>query len=1854
MRDRSVDSGAPLVTITPLPPIQTNMQTNLPIPTKLGTDRDMDVDSRPHSQRQPEAPINPHAPHQNETQPQMMEIDTPGPGDRNEGGNMSNSLTSRVLPSVGRNRADDISLAASGHAPQKGQNPYESNIAQDDSSHLKGENNSTENQKSEWKRHNSALRNSTDFDVRMGTSSVAEDKDGDLSMGMRRWESVTTKSGGGGANEGIGNTEAMDSTATVDRHTWGVNSGNVSRHAHAQSHNMAIPQSSNHPIRQQQHLPQTLSSSKQHPHLPLHHPSSSVAQPQSDPSSHPPEQPQQQQQHHHAQKPSVPAPTSVPAPKPPANPSPDSSPILKQSVPNVMPIQHPVGPSSPSRAASSGPAASAGHSESQTKSTRTPVKPVVLPGVAAPSTGSASPQAPSDREARQDNEPNSPRLNPSSRPQADSGRLEQAYNSPLTQPSRNPQQQEQQQEQQQQHRKQQQKQEQQEQEQPQPQQEEQQQKSKQQPQQQQQEQQQSQPPPPPQQKHLKVEDALAYLEKVKRQFSDQQNVYNQFLDVMKDFKAQNIDTSEVIKRVSELFRGHKDLILGFNTFLPPGYKIQFTENLATGTLNAGFVGPHGDFSELPTYRNSTTKPPTARFGQNRSKPVAAPPKPSKENVKRVPSTPVQPGNSTTTAALVTNNSSSSAAAGKEPVQIAANGPSAKHVAGHTSSKAPQKQQQSMTPKQSIKEEEVRQPQQSASVPLVQKSVEGHQAKSVEFERAITFMTQIKERFSKESDTFTQFLGAMKHFRDEQKSIREVFDTVAHLFGPHKDLLMKFKEFIPHSQKPSSDRNADSPLFLPPNRPPSPNPTSKVAKNGRDLKFFEKMKVQLGNNKSHLYIEFIKCLSLLSQGIVSQEELVLLTSGILHECPEAQTAFLNYLESFGNNDSSNSSLDDSSSSSSEKGDAPIDEARLQYYKTKQMSEIAAECGIDSIVSYRRMPRDFPKIHYSGRSPQERRILNDTWVNITTGSEDFAFVRKNGCEDNLFRAEDDRYELDMVISTNRATIQKLEVVVSTMSKLSPAEKTRHALATGVLSAIHFNSIRRIYGPHGDEVVSQVRMNPSVAVPIVIPRLKQKDAEWRKVRNEMNKFWRDIGERNFHRSLDHRFGFFKMIDKKDLNMKSLLLDLMDPASSQTARDYEMTRARNYAIPKGAGSTFDRSGATKAVLEAARIAHDYAPRSLRLKFENLWMHKTTFNLIEAASSDEASVGLRRCIAEFGKILEDFFDVDLETGLRRGSEPEDAMETDDAKPKQQANKKSEEKRREFAAANTIDRDVLFGDEAIYVMFRLYHILYERVFTAFEMAHEQVSDRERRERLNEIAGNRVSTESIVKPRLMKFASEKETDGGFALGPETGDGMDVFSRFLEYARPFVRSKLDSSRYEERCRVLLGTGAYCVFTLDKVMQRLIKQIQAVFGSDRVAQELMVIFEKARAAKERNSQRVGGKLDPEGMVELYSIATSRLLSEMRQPGTHLIRFERDYCELRERVLEVGDVRLRRSGVFPDDENSPKSVNVREVTRDKKGCVFSIEVLGETGDEEHFRALEERQECIDSFLGFCASYEDCKVHGPSRDGSFDNGNNVMNSVSGSGAYDGNEYGQTSSRRNKNHGGSDGYGNHHEHMNSNHKSGGGKSQGSGRNGGHSKGTSSVKQRERERERERNRDGTGGSSNKRNNNWSMDVNHANNKSSGANIMRSIDNKRRRLDSQLRRYQPSERKHMIRRAMATVVDNGLRCKMDTNGAVRYMAGTLDWSFTPGRKRRWSDIMLASSSELRKQNEEQRSTKKLRNFLTEYHSKKKDSGNAVVISLATSSRSHSGDDGGGNHANGGSGKRRDRGEGGKGKNRSNSNN
>ncbi|CAD5209235.1 unnamed protein product [Bursaphelenchus xylophilus] len=110
--------------------------------------------------------------------------------------------------------------------------------------------------------------------------------------------------------------------------------------------------------------------------------------------------------------------------------------------------------------------------------------------------------------------------------------------------------------------------------------------------------------PPSRNRPLMVDDALQYLEQVRQQFSDNPEVYSNFLEVMKDFKSQDIDTQGVIRRVSQLFVDHPNLITGFNTFLPSGYEVQVHGNMLriiepTGVTNL----PMGGQSNETGFRN---------------------------------------------------------------------------------------------------------------------------------------------------------------------------------------------------------------------------------------------------------------------------------------------------------------------------------------------------------------------------------------------------------------------------------------------------------------------------------------------------------------------------------------------------------------------------------------------------------------------------------------------------------------------------------------------------------------------------------------------------------------------------------------------------------------------------------------------------------------------------------------------------------------------------------------------------------------------------------------------------------------------------------------------------------------------------------------------------------------------------------------------------------------------------------------------------------------------------------------------------------------------------------------------------
>ncbi|KAL7304467.1 hypothetical protein TKK_0003261 [Trichogramma kaykai] len=74
------------------------------------------------------------------------------------------------------------------------------------------------------------------------------------------------------------------------------------------------------------------------------------------------------------------------------------------------------------------------------------------------------------------------------------------------------------------------------------------------------------------------DNALSYLDEVKYQFEDQPWVYDEFLSLMRKFNMQELDTRGIMRRLRKLFHGHRELIVGLNQFLPPGYKLETNDD----------------------------------------------------------------------------------------------------------------------------------------------------------------------------------------------------------------------------------------------------------------------------------------------------------------------------------------------------------------------------------------------------------------------------------------------------------------------------------------------------------------------------------------------------------------------------------------------------------------------------------------------------------------------------------------------------------------------------------------------------------------------------------------------------------------------------------------------------------------------------------------------------------------------------------------------------------------------------------------------------------------------------------------------------------------------------------------------------------------------------------------------------------------------------------------------------------------------------------------------------------------------------------------------------------------------------
>uniref|UniRef100_A0A8C8DY34 Paired amphipathic helix protein Sin3a n=1 Tax=Oryzias sinensis TaxID=183150 RepID=A0A8C8DY34_9TELE len=802
--------------------------------------------------------------------------------------------------------------------------------------------------------------------------------------------------------------------------------------------------------------------------------------------------------------------------------------------------------------------------------------------------------------------------------------------------------------------------------------------------------------------NLAVEDALSYLDQVKLQFGNQPQVYNDFLDIMKEFKSQSIDTPGVINRVSQLFKGHPDLIMGFNTFLPPGYKIEVQTNDLVNVTTPGqihYITPHGI------------------------------------SVQNIPAT------------------------------------------GASSQPSTQPQQQSL-PQAGLH---------TTTIPPVA---------PVEFNHAINYVNKIKNRFQGQPDIYKAFLEILHTYQKEQRNAKEaggnytpalteqeVYTQVARLFKNQEDLLSEFGQFLP-----DANNSVKKPKMM--GKDHSLTELGKISTSTETM-FFEKVKKALRSAEG--YENFLRCLYIFNQEVISRTELVQLVIPFLGKFPELFTWFKNFL---GYRESSYGETSHAESLPKERSTEGI-AMEIDYASCKRLGS-----------SYRALPKSYQQPKCTGRTPLCREVLNDTWVSFPSWSEDSTFVssKKTQYEEHIYRCEDERFELDIVLETNLATIRVLETVQRKISRMSAEEQLRFRLDNtlgGSSEVIHRKAIQRIYGDKAHDIIDGLKRNPAASVPIVLKRLKMKDEEWREAQRGFNKIWREQNEKYYLKSLDHQGINFKQNDTKMLRSKTLLNEiemLYDERQERTSEEAGTPPASSPHMT----FTYDDS---QILEDAAALIIHHVKRQVGIQKEDKFKIKQIINHFIPDL----------LFARRGELS----DVEEE-------EEEEDAEVDEGGPKKHNGLSGRSPvKSKLLFSNTTAQKLRGADDAYnlflvnnywYVFFRLHHILCSRLLRIYGQAEKQIEEEAReREWEKEVLG--LKKDKNEHPAIQLKMKE----------PVDVEVEDYYSVFLEMVRNLLDGNMEPAQYEDSLREMFTIHAYVAFTMDKLIQNIVRQLQHLVADD-----------------------------------------------------------------------------------------------------------------------------------------------------------------------------------------------------------------------------------------------------------------------------------------------------------------------------------------------------------------------------------------------------------------------------------------
>ncbi|CAN8311913.1 unnamed protein product [Cochlearia groenlandica] len=160
-----------------------------------------------------------------------------------------------------------------------------------------------------------------------------------------------------------------------------------------------------------------------------------------------------------------------------------------------------------------------------------------------------------------------------------------------------------------------------------------------------------------------------------------------------------------------------------------------------------------------------------------------------------------------------------------------------------------------------------------------------------------------------------------------------------------------------------------------------------------------------------------------------------------------------------------------------------------------------------------------------------------------------MRKNQYEESLFRCEDDRYEMDMLLGSVDSAIENVATLLENINNNTVSTET--VCIENYLSSMNLRCIERLYGDHGLEIIDLLKKNMHSALPVILTRLTQKQEEWVRCHSDFQKIWAGVYAKNHHKSLDHHSFYFKQQDFKNLSTKCLVAEIKDISEKKHQED-------------------------------------------------------------------------------------------------------------------------------------------------------------------------------------------------------------------------------------------------------------------------------------------------------------------------------------------------------------------------------------------------------------------------------------------------------------------------------------------------------------------------------------------------------------------------------------------------------------------------------------------------------------------------------------------------------------------------------